>query len=377
MKILYAITKGTWGGAQRYVYDLATEAARAGYAVGVAYGTPGELADRLKETPVTHFPLYRLARDVRLGNDVSSFRQLLHILKIFRPDVLHVNSSKMGALGALAGRLSGVRHIVFTAHAWAFNERRPWYQKLIIASIAWVTILLSTRTIVVSYAMQSQISGWPWTKRKVSVVHNGTREYSLLERAAARQALATYSPVLSSTDLVSGLWIGTIAELHPVKGLFDALAAMKKLRETHPTVRYVIIGDGELRAKLEKEVRNLSLSSSVFLLGNIPDAARYARALDVFLLPSHSEAFGVVLLEAGLASLPVVATRVGGISEILSEGETGRLVPPRSPEALAKALASLLDQETTRRALGERLYNVVQEQFSLEQCVRKTFALYS
>jgi len=375
-RILYVITKANFGGAQRYVYDLATTAQNKGFTVAVAHGAPGELVDRLTTERIPTFPIKGLGRDIHFSKDISAFFSLLGIIRSFKPDVVHLNSSKISGLGALAGRLCGVRNIIFTAHAWAFNEERPLYQKIVIAFLSWLTVILSTQTIVVSEAMRKQITRGPLVRGKVISIANGTRPYHFLEKKEARRALTALYPALSVSDLEHDVWIGTVAELHPVKGLPYAIEALNILHENYPTLRYLILGEGQMRKTLEKQIRESGLQNTVFLLGHVKDAPQYGTAYDLFLLPSLSEAFGIALLEAGLAGLPVVASNVGGIPEIITNGETGLLVPPKNPGAIVHAIDSLLADQSLREQLGNALHQRVQKEFSIEILVRKTFTLY-
>lgn len=376
-RILYVITKANWGGAQHYVYDLACAARDSGYPIAVAYGLPGELANRLSAERIQTFVMNGLGRDIHVFNDIVAFFSLMQIIRSFRPDVIHLNSSKIGGLGALAARLLGVKTIIFTGHAWTFNEERPYYQKCFIAFFAWLTVLLSTRTIVVSRAMREQIIHGPFTRRKVVIIPNGARARTLLNKREAREALTALHPSLLISDVAHDVWIGTVAELHHVKGLPYAIEAIKIFREHYPAIRYIILGEGQMRATLEKQIIKNGLQHTVFLLGQVKDAMLYGKAYDVFLLPSLSESFGISLLEAGLAELPVVATRVGGIPEIITHGETGLLVPPKDPEAITYATTSLLTDEPFRKNLGIALRHKVEKEFTVERTVRETFACYS
>lgn len=375
-RILYVVTKANFGGAQRYVYDLATAARESGRTIAVAYGAPGELVERLRSENVALFPIAGLGRDIRPFDDLTALFSLMRIIRSWKPDVIHLNSSKVSGLGALAARLLRVPKIIFTAHAWAFNEDRPFYQKVIIAFLSWLTVVLSTRTIVVSEAMRRQILNGPCVRRKVVAIPNGTRPYALLDKMPARAALAALSPGLATSDLAHDLWIGTVAELHPVKGLPYAIEAMRALREKHPGLRYVILSGGQMHAELEAQIKESGLEETVFLLGHVKEAPIYGKAYDLFLLPSISESFGIALLEAGLAALPTVASAVGGIPEIIADNATGILVPPRDAAAIARAIEMLLADEPLRVRLGAALRTRVEKEFSIERVVRETFAEY-
>lgn len=370
-RILYVITKANWGGAQRYVYDLAVAAKEAGHLVLVVSGNEGPLTERLKEAGVDTRTITSLKRDISIVDEFHSFKTLLGIVKEFRPDAIHGNSSKAGALSALAGRLCGVDTIVFTAHGWAFNEGRPLWQKAVIGLLHYATVLLAHKTICVSRAIRQDAAWMPFIKKRLYVIHNGVTPLHLLSKAEARMALA---PDLERT-YSNALWIGSIAELHPTKGLDTLVEAFAAIAHELPVV-LVLIGDGSEWAKLQKLVQIYDLPDRVVLTGFVKDASTYLSALDVFVLPSRSEALGYALLEAGLASLPSIGTRVGGIPEILEDSKTGLLVPPGKSIALSQALTELLNDEALRNRLGTALNERVSSAFSTKAMVEKTLALY-
>src|SRR3990167_7395686 len=149
-KILFLITKATWGGAQKYVYDLATNLSKDQFEPIVAFGEYGRLQQLLNETKIETRRIPSLGRDIALVSDITSFFQILVCLRRLRPDVVHLNSSKAAALGALAARILGVKRIVFTVHGWPFNEKRNAVARALIYFISWFTTFLSHETIVVS-----------------------------------------------------------------------------------------------------------------------------------------------------------------------------------------------------------------------------------
>lgn len=366
-RLLYVITKSNWGGAQRYVYDLATAAKASGYDVAVALGGDGELARRLTDAGVPVHRIGGLSRDVRAANEWRAFRELLALMRRMRPDTVHLNSSKAG-IAALAARLAGVRNIVFTVHGWAWNEDRPFFQKLAITAAYWVTLFLCHRVIAVSEEARRQARRLPFVHAKCRVIHNGIREGTFLSRTEARTKLLPESS--------RSFWIGTIAELHPVKGLDKLLIAFEHVAPDFPDSELVIIGGGEERAKLERLATIEGIGGRAHLVGHVENAAACLSAFDMFVLPSRSEGLAYVLLEAGLASLPVVASSVGGIPEVIEDGTTGLLVPYGDVPGLVDAFLSLARDAELRRTLGTALHAKVQSEFSLDQMIRDTFSLY-
>ncbi len=373
LRILYVITKANWGGAQRYVFDLALASKNAGHEVLVICGQEGVLTERLAEADIQTSTIDAMKRDIGILDEIRSFRSLLTYIGAFRPDVIHANSSKAGALTTLAGRMKGVRRILFTAHGWAFNEGRPLWQKMIIGFLHYVTVLLSHTTICVSSAIRADASWMPFTKKRFALIHNGVRALDFLPRETARAVIA---PDLAHT-FPDSLWIGTIAELHPTKGLDVLIEAFTSfVRATGSPAVLVIMGEGDDWAHLEKLVMIYDLPDRIVLTGFVKDAATHLKALDLFALPSRSEALGYALLEAGLASLPAIGTRVGGIPEILTDKETGLLVPASDAMELEDALNTMATDETLRTRLGTALHEKVVADFSVETMISKTLALY-
>ncbi len=369
-KALLVITKANWGGAQRHVYDLACALLARNYDVAVVTGGFGPLTENLQARGVRIIPIaMRQRRSFLL--DLMTFGPLFPLISIFRserPDIVHLHSAKAGGLGALAARIACVPRIIFTAHGWEFNAPRNRATKAGIRFFSWLTMLLTHTTIAVSEAVRRDVRAWPFLKNRLVVVRLGVACATLLDREDARRELSlpeTEQPI-----------IGMISELHPTKRIEDALQAMVIVRRTWPESRLVVIGDGQLRTRLENLRDELSLQDAVIFAGAKPEAGRLMKAFDVFVHTSQSEALGYVVLEAGCAALPVVATRVGGIPEIIESNREGLLVPPRTPARIAEAVVSLLADPGRASLLGSALHARVCEHFSLRNMIEQVVKLY-
>ncbi len=342
-KVLFLITKSNWGGAQRYVYDLATALNPAEYEPVVALGGNGTLAEMLHHAGIRTITISSLERDINAKKELALARELYRVIRTERPDILHLNSSKAGALGALVGRLARVPRIIFTAHGWAHNEDRPWWQKLIIKSIHAATVLMSHHTIAVSHGMANELA-WPLVRDKMTVINPGRSIGAMFTRTEAREKIVDFFPTLAPYH--SDTWLVCVAELHPIKRHEVLFAAVRSLTAAHPQIRLLCFGEGERRVALETWIREHGMEEHIFLLGNLHEAARFLKAFDIFVLASKSESYGYVLHEAGLAKLPVVATAVGGIGDIISSSETGLLVPTGNSQALSAAIHEFLVDKT-------------------------------
>lgn len=357
MKILYGITKSNFGGAQRYVYELAQEAEKRGHDVAVLCGGNGVLINKLREAKIRIISLDKLQRDISAPKEIASFLQILKILKQEKPDIFHINSSKMGGLGALAGRLVGIKKIIFTAHGWAFSEPRSEWQKILIKFLVWITLLLSHKVICVSKKSKADVERWPFVRNKLFVVYNGEAEFNLAERENK-----TFT-------------VGTLSELHKIKGLDILLLAWEKFIKKYKA-KLIIINDGEERVNLENMAKTLGISESVVFKGFVDNARAQLSNFDIFCMPSRSEAMPYAILEAGLAKLAVVATPVGGIPEIIESGINGILVPVENSEVLFSTLVLLAEDKDLRKRLGTNLKASIQENFSFDKMIKETFALY-
>lgn len=376
-KVLYLITKSTWGGAQQYVFDLAKYINPNEFDTVVAVGGDGPLVDALNKEGLRVIQLSKLQRNVSLFNDIQSSIAVARMILKERPDVLHVNSSKAGALGTFFGRLLGVKKVIFTSHGWAFNEDRPAWQKTLIKVIQWFTVLCSHTTIVVSNGTKAQMN-WPLIQKKMRVVHLGRTIDTLKQKEDARGIIEmkVIDNVTSLSDFHDDIWIGSIAELHPIKRLNRAIDAMAALTRKYPNVRYVIIHDGQLKEQLQQQVKDLGLDAHVFFTGMVEHAARLLPAFDIFVLPSKSEAFPYVLVEAGMASLPVIASDVGGVSDIIIDQETGILIQPDNTPMLTNALAKLIEDTQLRNEYAHALYEK-SSTFTLEKMIATTEEIYT
>ena len=366
-KILYLITKGNWGGAQRYVFDLATSLPHDQFEVSVVLGGDGLLKEKLAaRSNVKTFSLPELQRDVSIVKDIRSFFSLLRIIKKERPGIMHLNSSKAGALGALVARIAGVKRIIFTVHGWPFNEERGWFRKSLLWLASYITALLSTEIIVITSLDFEQAKAMPLVAHKTHLIFNGTGNLEFLSRGEARKELG-----LQRDDLV----VGSIGELTGNKNYPELVSIVANLYRTHLDFKLIIIGEGEDSTQITSFIQEtLVIDGRARRLGFKEDAYKYLQAFDIFALNSRKEGLPYVLLEAGRAGLPVVATSVGGIPDIIDDGKTGLLVT--SERNMEEALQKLLTEKETRETLGSALKERVERTFSFERMVRETLTLY-
>lgn len=377
-KILFVVTKSNWGGAQSYVYTFAKHAQEQGADVAVALGGTGRagadtgmLAARLAEAGIRILIVPSFVRELSFFREWRALRELFTIIRREKPDVLHLNSSKAGGIGALAGRIAGVKRIVFTVHGWAHRETRSFLWKVLVWKASWLTILLSHAVIVVS-ELDYRTAPVLFSRRKLHLIYNGVTEFPLKAREEARRFLAPAIPDLARCSK----WILIPAELTRNKGIDIAIHSFAGVSTNVDDAALVIVGEGGEREQLVQLIGSYRLEKRAFLLGFVPDIRQYLNAADIFLMPSRKEGLPLALLEAGHAALPVIAGNVGGIPEVIGHGKNGLLIAPDDIDALADALTRLLTNRAEAEKLGKELQKTVRENFSEEEMLTKTAALY-
>ncbi len=384
-KILFVITKSNWGGAQRYVYNLATALPKENFEVAVALGgtgvagsEAGELQTRLSKASVATFYISAFARDVSILSDIEALFELYRLFKKEKPDIVHLNSSKAGGIGALAARLASFDNghpieIIFTSHGLVWDEDRNTIARFIIKAFSLVTFLLSHKVITISHDNFERARSLPFCRNKIYLVHNGIPQLQFDTPERARLALALHAKI---PEELPGPWVGTISELTRNKGLFYLLHAAKKVVERNISFHLFIIGGGEEERFLTLLIAELALEKHVHLVGFVSDAYRFDRAFDVFTLSSIKEGLPTVLLEAGQAGVAVIATHISGVPDIIDHEKTGLLVEPKNAQDLADKLCDLLQNPQKRNTFSEALQKKVIQQFSLEQMIEETLKLY-
>ena len=400
MKILYIITKSNWGGAQRHVFDLAKYCKENGHEIVVALGGTGVLNDRLNKQGISTRVIESMGRDIDTLKDISSFFKIFRIIAKEKPDILHLHSPKAGGLGALAGRIRGIRKIIYTVHGWAFNEDRPFYQKVLISISSWLTMILSTHIVTISEKEMGQASMFPFVVKKLNMIYLGISSPKCLIRKNALSLIqslieekirkneqvkldievdiekSTVSKVEYKGLFDKKIVLGTIAELHPNKGLTYAINAFSKLVVKFPSLIFLIIGEGEQRDYLEKLVREKGLENSIILVGYVENASQYLKAFNIFILPSIKEGLPYTIIEAGYAGLPVVATAVGGIPEIIDDMKSGILIQPKKSQEIESAVSFLLEHKNLQKEYGIAIQEKVRNTFNIENMLSKTMELY-
>lgn len=379
-KILYIITKSVWGGAQRYVYDLATNMPKEKFDVAVAAGGNGILFEKLNTAGIKTIPIRSLERDVHFTRDLHTCAELLRILFSERPDIIHLNSSKIGALGSLVAffykcaLLNFSPRVIFTVHGWAFHEDRSSLSRALIRTVSRFTSYFQNGIILISSA--DMVSAQRFlSHKKLFFIPHGITPPDFHPREECKRII---SHAVNRTMQKDALLVGTIAELTRNKGLVYLIRAAHRIRRQIPdtTLQFVIIGGGEEEKILREKIEKLNLTDMVSLTGFLPDAGKLLSGFDIFVLPSIKEGLPYTIMDAFAAGVPVVATAVGGIPDLIEHKKTGILVKKKNHKHLAAGIKYLARSSERRAQIAACAQQTLVEQFPIERMIGATIQCY-
>lgn len=371
-KILFLVTQSEFGGAQRFIYTLIDGLKN--YDIVVGAGKEGDdengLLNLLNKQGIKTERLKNLRRSINPLFDLLGLFEIRKLIKKEQPDILFLCSSKAGFLGSLAANMFKVRTqnleprtsnkltVIYRIGGWAFNDPWPKWKKKMYIWIEKYTAKL--KDVIINNAKsdtEQAIKLGIKPRKRIITIHNGIDINALefFSREEARNKLINlisncpnYSNQIS---MLNDQIVGTIANDYPAKGLKYLTEAVKNINNA----KCVIIGKG-----------------NVFL----PDAYKYLKAFDIFVLPSVKEGFPWVILEAMAAEVPVVATRVGAVPEAIEDGKDGLLIDPAKPEQIVEAIERLLKNKELQERLVNNAKKTVIEKFSLNQMINKYIELF-
>lgn len=382
--VVHLITRLDWGGSAHNTLLTAIGHDRSRFVPLVVAGTIGQWDDQgglqardaqgaiLRQAGVRWQVLPSLTRALHPIKDLIALWSLVRLFRRERPAIVHTHTSKAGALGRLAARIARVPVLVHTPHGHVyyghFNRLLSWLFLHIERMLARVTTSMIALTEAEREEHLSRRIGSPATFAVIPSGIDVERFRRIAVGAGARPAGVTYPE--------SAFVIGSVGWLTQVKGQRVLIEAVARLKSKYPRVHVLLIGSGGLRGDLEKLAARLGVKSSVEFLGMRTDVPECLGALHCFVLPSLNEGMGRALVEAMAAARPVVASRVGGIPAIVEDRRTGLLVPPGDADALAAAIAEVIDRPEWARTMGLAARDRIDATFSVPAMVQAVEAVY-
>ena len=298
--------------------------------------------------------------EVRPTQDLLTALRFWRILRKLRPGILHIHSAKAGLIGRLAVALMRRRpRVILTFHSFVFDERMKPRRRRLVSRVERRLQKYADRIVAVSEALRNElVSEMGLDPDKIQVIYNGVsfRDVPKPKRIGNR--------------------VGTVARLAPQKGVEHFIEAAALVKKRFPAAKFTIIGDGPFRFWLETRAKQLGIEESVEFLGFRGDALSIVAGFDVFALTSMRETFGLALVEAMSQEVPVVASNVGGIPEIVDGTSTGLLAEPGNAEDIAEKICRLLEDKKLAGEIARRGREFVRSMFTDERMIAEVQNLY-
>ena len=353
MKILYLITGLGLGGAERVVADLADQMSELGHNVKIAYLT-GEIIVKPNSSDIGIVALHLNS----VTDFLSASKKYRQLIKSFRPDVIHAHMVHANIFARLNRTVCLIPKLICTAHSSNEGGKARMFAYRL------TNCLSDVNTNVSQEATEAMINKGAFTKDNVITVYNGIN---------LNKFNNDNKSIKLDRHILNLITVGNFSDAKDYPNLINAFATLKSRNNSN--VKLTIVGDGDLRPKIESLVTELNLDRDITLLGRRSDISELLNAADILVLASKFEGFGLVIAEAMACECYVVATDSGGVAEVM--GDTGNLVPIKDSEALATALEEAINLNADDIIKNnKRARERIEQLFSLESSVQKWLALY-
>jgi glycosyltransferase involved in cell wall biosynthesis len=376
IRVMRIISRMNIGGPATHVVLLNAGLDRGGYDCLLVTGSEGANEGSLRDLALSSD--LRLAMIPELGREIAPWSDFVTVVKLYRlmrrerPHVVHTHTAKAGFVGRIAARLAGVPVVLHTFHGHVFHGYFSPAKTQLFLLIERLGARLSTRIITISPRLREEIAQFGVTgSERIEVIPLG---FELEMFASQPRGAGDFRRSLGLP--AAATLVGAVGRLVPVKNIPLLLEAVALARWEDPDIHVVLVGDGALREELEVEAEALGLGQAVIFTGWRHDLASVYADLDAVVISSHNEGTPASLIEAMATGCPVVSTRVGGVPDLIADGETGRLVPPGEREALAAALLELFREQEQTARMAELAQRQVLERHQARRLVADVDRLY-
>jgi glycosyltransferase involved in cell wall biosynthesis len=375
IRVLHPITRLIVGGAQENTMLTAELLDKAAWDVaiiaGPQTGSEGSLIETVGERGIALTIDDTLVREVNPIKDLLAIIRLARFIKRGGYTIVHTHSSKTGIVGRWAAKLAGASIIIHTVHGWGHHDRQHPLVRAYYVLLEKLTLPITDQLIAVtSKDIEKGLRDGIGKPEDYLVIRSGIEMDRFGRPLVNRQVTRAAWGIPLEAPL-----IGTVTRLSPQKAPLDFVRAAAQVAQTHPQAWFMMVGDGPLRAEVEKLARDLGIADRLVLTGLRRDVPELMAAFDLFALSSLWEGLPRVIPQAMATGLPVVATACDGSAEAVEEGVTGFLVPPGEPARLAQRLGQLLDDPDLASQMGEAGLERAQE-FDVQRMVAQIDALY-
>jgi glycosyltransferase involved in cell wall biosynthesis len=304
--------------------------------------------------------------------DAKALSKLYRLMRREQPHIVHTHTAKAGFLGRLAARIAAVPIVVHTYHGHVLHSYYSPFKSELLRRMEQGLALLTDHVVAVSERVKSDLVKYAVAPpEKISVIPLG------FDLEPFHSAQVWQGQFRNEFGLNGAALVGIVGRIFPIKNHRLFLDAAARVAQQESNARFVVVGDGVMRPEIERYARQLGLAERVLFTGWRRDLPRIYADLNVLVVSSDNEGTPVSAIEAMASGRAVVATRVGGLPDLVADGETGILVEPRDPDALAQAVLHLLHEPEAASRMGEAAQRATSERFAVGRLIADTEALYS
>jgi glycosyltransferase involved in cell wall biosynthesis len=357
IKVLYVITSLGLGGAEKLLLYYLKNLDKKKYSIYVCCfrDKPDDLMEEMSD--------YAEIINLKVKNKFNPviIFYMLKLIREIKPNIIHTHLFQPRVYATIANLFNRQSVLITQKHSIVNPKKHN-----IFILFEMISISMNKRVIAISESVKNSLIKYEFIPPNKIFLLPNCIDYQAFNRASNRQFIRNTNEIV----------IGTVGRLEKVKGINYLLLAMKIILAKFPYARLEIVGDGSLLEELEEISKKIGISNSVKFFGKFTDVIPFYKRMDIFVLPSILEGFGIVLLEAMAAGIPVVASDVDGIREVIIQGESGILIPPKNPDALASAVIQLIENPQLVKSLVENGFKRAQL-FDVQEHVMKLESLYS
>ncbi len=354
IKVLHIITRLDKGGSAENTFLTVKGLDKERYDVTLMSGPvqdpSQERRTQVEENGIPYIHIPVLFRNINVISDAIALVKIRRFLAKTKFDVVHTHTSKAGLLGRFAARFAGVPVVVHTPHGHVFFGYFGPLKTKIFILLEKLANRMTDRIVALTHREKADyISYRTCPEEKITVIHSGVELNKFQEYTPSTKAKLKKEIGLPENSFV----VGTAGRLVPVKGPEYLIETSRTIIPKHPNTYFLFAGDGPLKEALHKKAKETGGEKNILFLGWRDDIAHILSIFDIFCLPSLNEGMGRVLVEAMALGIPIVASDVGGIPDLVTHGKNGFLVPPKNPAGLAKHIQILIEDEEKRKKMGE------------------------
>ena len=384
-RVIHIITRLDKGGSAETTLHIVSSLNMEKYDVFLAHGLSRESNMSIMEKEVVEsdlllaeakgvrvFALPSLVRRLSFKNDLLAFINIYRLIRRIRPHIVHTHTSKAGLLGRLASFLARVPIIIHTPHGHVFHSYYgPVMTKVFVFAEKILSFITDKITALTNRERDEHLEEGIASIEKYVVIHSGVMLDRLMNMSVDAGAVRGEFGIAQDSNV-----IGVVGRLVPIKGHKYLVSAAKRIIKEFRNTVFVFVGDGYLSSRLERQAESVGVRKNIIFTGWRKDAVEILDLFDILVLPSLNEGMGKVLVEGMALGKPIVASSVGGIINLVKNGENGILVPPGDSDALGEAILQLLKDKNLSEKLGKNGKAMVYPEFDASVMVKQIDDLY-